>query len=107
MANASKKHMGAGTQGKGDGTGALTELPEGRLEENMVLSNRDKSRHSEERGLDSRAVQTEQFHDHAANRRSVQGQPGTADEDNTSGQTAPRTTTSGQDSSRDDGQRGR
>src|SRR3954468_7900570 len=43
MANASKKHMGSGMQGKGDGTGALTELPEGILEENMVLSNRDKS----------------------------------------------------------------
>jgi hypothetical protein len=59
MANASKKHMGSGTQGKGDGTGALTELPEGILEENMVLSNRDKSQHNDERGLDSRAVQTE------------------------------------------------
>jgi hypothetical protein len=56
MANASKKHMGSGTQGKGDGTGALTELPEGILEENMVLRNRDKSQHSDERGLDSRAV---------------------------------------------------
>src|SRR3954464_3674661 len=106
MANASKKHMGAGTQGKGDGTGALTELPEGTLEENMVLSNRDKSRHSDERGLDSRAVQTEQFHDHAANRRSFEGQPGTGDEDNTSGQTAPMTTTSGRDSSRDDQEQG-
>ena len=52
MANASKKHMGSGTQGKGDGTGALTELPEGILEENMDLSNRDKSQHSDERGLD-------------------------------------------------------
>ena len=74
MANASKKHMGSGTQGKGDGTGALTELPEGVLEENMVLSNRDKSQHSDERGLDSRAVQTEQFHDHAANRRTFEDQ---------------------------------
>ena len=27
--------MGSGTQGKGDGKGALTELPEGILEENM------------------------------------------------------------------------
>ena len=106
MANASKKHMGSGMQGKGDGTGALTELPEGILEENMVLSNRDKSQHSDERGLDSRAVQTEQFHDHAANRRSFEGQLGSGDEDNTGGQTAPMTNTSGQDSSRDDQQRG-
>jgi len=106
MANASTKHMGSGMQGKGDGTGALTELPEGILEENMVLSNRDKSQHSDERGLDSRAVQTEQFHDHAANRRSFEGQLGSGDEDNTGGQTAPMTNTSGQDSSRDDQQRG-
>ena len=95
MANASKKHMGSGTQGKGDGTGALTELPEGILEENMVLSNRDKSQHSDERGLDSRAVQTEQFHDHAANRRSFEDEQASGDEDNTSGQTASMTTTSG------------
>ncbi|HVI79543.1 MAG TPA: hypothetical protein VM715_15530 [Candidatus Acidoferrum sp.] len=37
MANAGK-HMGPGAQGKRSGTGALTELPEGILEENMVLS---------------------------------------------------------------------
>ena len=75
MANASKTHMGPGTQGKGDGTGAMSELPEGVLEENMVLSNRDKSRHSDERGLDSRAIQTEQYHDHAGNRRNFDDQP--------------------------------
>jgi hypothetical protein len=68
MANAGK-HMGPGAQGKRSGTGALTELPEGILQENMVLSNRDKSRHSEERGLDSATVQTEQYHDHAGNQR--------------------------------------
>lgn len=68
MANASK-HMGPGAQGKHSGTGALTELPEGMLEENMVLSNRDKSRHSDQRGLDSATVQTEQYHDHAKNQR--------------------------------------
>ncbi len=106
MANASKKHMGSGTQGKGDGTGALTELPEGVLEENMVLSNRDKSRHSDERGLDGRAVQTEQFHDHAANRRTFESLQPSGDEPNTSGQTAPMTTTSGQDSSREGQQQG-
>jgi hypothetical protein len=68
VANASK-HMGPGAQGKRSGTGAMTELPEGMLEENMVLSNRDKSRHSDERGLDSATVQTEQYHDHARNHR--------------------------------------
>ncbi|MEA2833917.1 MAG: hypothetical protein QOG66_2119 [Methylobacteriaceae bacterium] len=68
MANASKR-MGPGAQGKRSGTGAFTELPEGVLEENMVLSNRDKARHSDERGLDSAMVQTEQYHDHARNHR--------------------------------------
>src|SRR4051812_38534966 len=64
MAQASKKKMGVGSQGKQDGSGAMTVLAEGVLPENMVLSNRDKSMHSGERGLDSRQVQTEQYHDH-------------------------------------------
>src|ERR671927_698629 len=98
MANASKTHMGPATQGKGSGTGAMTELPDGVLEENMVLSNRDKSLHSDERGLDSKAVQTEQYHDHAANRRNFDEQPNPG-EANTSGVSAPMTTTSGADSS--------
>jgi hypothetical protein len=34
----------------------------------MVLSNRDKSRHSKQRGLDGKSAQTEQLQDHAANR---------------------------------------
>jgi hypothetical protein len=69
MANASKKNMGSGAQGKSDGSGSMTELPEGVLEDNMVLSNRDKSRHSDQRGLDSRQVQTEQYRDHVGARR--------------------------------------
>jgi hypothetical protein len=60
--------MGAGAHGKGDGSGAMTDLEDGILPENMVLSNRDKAQHSNERGLDSKTVQTEQYHDHAANR---------------------------------------
>jgi hypothetical protein len=64
--------MDPGAQGKRSGTGAMTELPEGMLEENMVLSNRDKSRHRDERGLDSAAVQTEQYHDHARNHRNFE-----------------------------------
>jgi len=67
MANASKTHMGPATQGKGSGTGVMTDLLEGVLEENMVLSNRDKASHSAERGTDGKAIQTEQFQDHAAN----------------------------------------
>jgi hypothetical protein len=75
MANASKRHAGPGTQVKSAGTGAMTELPDGLLEENMVLSNRDKSRHSDGRGLDGRMVQTEQYQDHAGNRRNVDPAP--------------------------------
>jgi len=75
MANASKRHAGPGTQGKSAGTGAMTVLPEGVLEENMVLSNRDKSRHSDGRGLDSKMVQTDQYQDHAGNRRNVDPAP--------------------------------
>ena len=68
MANANSKHMGSGAQGKGGGEGAMTDIDKDKLPENMVLSNRDKAQHSRERGLDSKSVQTEQFHDHAANR---------------------------------------
>jgi hypothetical protein len=69
MANASKHKVGPGAQGKRDGSGAMTDLPEGILPDNMVLSNRDKSRHTDQRGLDSKTVQTEQYQDHAANRQ--------------------------------------
>ncbi len=79
MANASRHKVGPGAQGKGDGTGALAELPEGVLPENMVLSNRDKSRHSDERGLDSKNVQTEQYQDHAGNRQIEAGTSPDAD----------------------------
>jgi hypothetical protein len=95
MANASKK-FGPGAQGKGDGSGAMTEIPEDLIEENQVLSNRDKSRHSGERGLDSKTVQTEQYQDHVANRL-------TDDEEdpveNTSGLSGPMSDGSGDDSS--------
>ncbi|MEJ1936787.1 hypothetical protein WDZ92_41880 [Nostoc sp. NIES-2111] len=69
MANASKTHMGPAQSGKDPGNGAMTDdsILEGKLEENMLLSNRDKSLHSDERGLDGKAVQTEQFQDHSAN----------------------------------------
>jgi hypothetical protein len=70
MAHASHKHFGPGAQGKGTGTGAMTDIEPEDIPENIVLSNRDKAQHSDERGLDSKSVQTEQFHDHAANRMS-------------------------------------
>jgi hypothetical protein len=96
MANASKNHMGAASQGKRDGSGAMTDLPEGILPENMVLSNRDKSRHSDERGLDSKTVQTEQYQDHAANREVDVDLTG---DGNTSGLANPMTDESGDQSS--------
>lgn len=98
MAKASKHHMGPGSHGKGSGAGAMTELPEGVLEENMVLSNRDKSRHSEERGLDGRDVQTEQYHDHAGNRRNFD-QDASAPSENSSGLMSPMSDTSVEDGS--------
>jgi hypothetical protein len=64
------KHLGPGTRqhGKGSGTGAMTDLQEDLVAENMVLSNRDKTQHSGERGQDSKWIQTEQMEDHAANK---------------------------------------
>jgi hypothetical protein len=63
MAQASKKHFGPGTQGKGTGTGANTNMRGGKIAPNMVLSNRDKSQHPKSRGQDSKEVQTEQSQD--------------------------------------------
>ena len=99
MANASKNHMGPATHGKGDGSGAMTELPEGILPENMVLSNRDKKQHSAERGLDSKEIQTEQYHDHAANRRNFDETLGGPTTGNSSGASPTMTTDSGEHSS--------
>lgn len=69
MGSASKKHMGRGVQGKGDGTGAMTDIDPDMVGANDVLSNRDKALHPHSRGLDSRNVQTEQMRDHATNRQ--------------------------------------
>ncbi len=54
MVKADRKHFGAGARGKGDGTGAMSEVATEDLPANAVLSNRDKAQHSKERGLDSR-----------------------------------------------------
>ena len=68
MANASKRHIGPGAHGKGSGTGGNTELDKDMIEENMVLSNRDKSQRPDGRGLDSKEIQTEQLQDHSGAR---------------------------------------
>lgn len=69
MAHADRKHFGKGTQGKGTPAGAMTELDKESIEENQILSNRDKKQHSKERGQDGAAIKTDQEQDHAANRR--------------------------------------
>ncbi|SKA13775.1 hypothetical protein [Consotaella salsifontis] len=71
MAQASKHHMGPGDldQGKGSGAGGMTDLPDEKVGENEILSNRDKAQHSDSRGLDSKNVQNEQYQDHEANHR--------------------------------------
>lgn len=69
MAHASRKHFGPGAHGKGDGTGAMSTIDTGEIPDNMILKNRDKAQHSDERGLDSRLVQSMQYRDHANNRR--------------------------------------
>jgi hypothetical protein len=98
MANASKTHMGAGSQGKGTGTGAMTDdsIVDGRLEENMVLSNRDKSQHGDGRGLDGKGVQTEQMQDHSMNRTEDQAPDDPVS--NTSAKSSPMSDQSGSDS---------
>jgi hypothetical protein len=68
MAKGGKKQAGAGAQGKGAGTGANTDVAKAKIGDNMVLSNRDKSQHSDQCGMDSRYIQSEQLRDHAANR---------------------------------------
>lgn len=55
-------------KGKGDGSGAMTDLQDDLVGENMVLSNRDKTESSRERGQDGRWVETEQFQDHNDNK---------------------------------------
>lgn len=69
MAHASRKHFGPGSQGKGDGTGAMSTIDTAAIPDNMILSNRDKAQHSDQRGLDSRIVQSMQYRDHANDRR--------------------------------------
>jgi len=69
MAHASKKHFGEGSQGKKDGSGAMTRLDHSMVGENDVLSNRDKTRHGTARGMDGNALKSDQYQDHAANRR--------------------------------------
>lgn len=60
MTRGDRKHVGSGAQGKGSGAGAMTDLPREKVEENIILSNRDKQQHTKERGQDSKGIQSEQ-----------------------------------------------
>src|SRR3954454_10775936 len=70
MAREDGKHLGPATkgQGKGTGTGGMTDLQDELVGENTVLSNRDKAQHSRDRGQDTKWVQTEQLEDHDSNK---------------------------------------
>jgi hypothetical protein len=68
MSRGGKKQVGAGAHGKGAGSGANTDVQKEKIGDNMVVSNRDKSQHTDQRGMDSKHIQSEQFQDHAANR---------------------------------------
>jgi hypothetical protein len=67
MAQASKKHFGAGTQGKGDGSGGMAR--DANVPENTVLSNRDKAQSTGQRGQDGKWIQAEQRHDTELNKK--------------------------------------
>lgn len=74
MARASGKKIGAGAKGKGSGAGAMAPPRDDLLQENQVLANRDKQPRGrnegrkDQRGQDSKWVESEQRSDHAANR---------------------------------------
>ena len=46
----------------------MTEIQKDEIGENMVLSNRDKAQHPEERGQDSKAVEVDQYQDADSNK---------------------------------------
>jgi len=74
----------------------MTDPQENLIEPNMVLSNRDKSRHSSQRGLDSKLVQVEQLQENPANR---EVDPPDGAEGNVTGLSGPMSDTSSDKSS--------
>jgi hypothetical protein len=65
MTKEGKKGVGPTTRTKGSGQGAMTDVPDGMLGENDVLSNRDKASHSETRGQDGKRNRSDQYQSHA------------------------------------------
>ncbi|WP_203531157.1 hypothetical protein [Pseudoroseicyclus tamaricis] len=80
MANASSKKYGPGQQdqGKGDGHGGMEPADVDVLPDNEILSNRDTSQHSDQRGLDSGHLQDRQYHEHVDGHAPGKGEPGKA-----------------------------
>jgi hypothetical protein len=64
MTKEGKKGIGPTARTKGSGSGAMTDIPEGRIGENDVLSNRDKTSRSAARGQDSKRIQSDQLRSH-------------------------------------------
>ncbi|RWN49960.1 MAG: hypothetical protein EOS03_04355 [Mesorhizobium sp.] len=54
--------------GKSAGAGAMTSLERDKIEENAVLSNRNKKQHGQERGQDGNRIKSDQYQDQAADR---------------------------------------
>ncbi|RUU82876.1 MAG: hypothetical protein EOS05_21010 [Mesorhizobium sp.] len=54
--------------GKSAGAGAVTSPEKDEIEENAVLSNRNKKQHGQERGLDGNRIKPDQYQEHAADR---------------------------------------
>lgn len=64
MKKEGKKGVGPAARSKGSGAGAMTDIPEGMLGENDVLSNRDKASRSAARGQDGKRIQSDQYQNH-------------------------------------------
>ncbi|MER9747411.1 hypothetical protein [Mesorhizobium sp. M0140] len=54
--------------GKSAGAGAVTSPEKDEIEENAVLSNRDKKQHGQERGQDGNRIKSDQYPGRAADR---------------------------------------
>jgi len=55
--------------GQSSGTGAMTELDDGKVRKNDILSNRDKAQRKPGQSLDGKGVQVDEYKDNPANRR--------------------------------------
>ena len=63
MAHADRKHHGPAHQGKGDGTGAMSQTDPEAIPANATLSDRDRASHAEGRGPDGGRIAADQRQD--------------------------------------------